>query len=484
MKKSTKKLVSFLIGILVVLGIFSGNVYANSIEKYKGSNVADSINSKIPEEVKEENIPNLELMYIIYIQNEDGGNIYQEFPDGSKREMGNVIRAGKYPTTSSAGFWASHYDAANDGSHSGITATASNNVHVRVGPSESYDPIKAAEITKASVPSLSPADIEAAGVWMPRQFTIGTEDDYVYSEINNPAKFTDSIIYTDILGGSEIFGGDSGAFVGNPVQFLDSDEEWKSLDYYYNGSFDKPIPKDLRIIVSKPSIDIGSPVSIEIENWAAGDKVNSEYKESNGRVLLNYEDGTSKHIADIIQRVRGTGRFGGSEYSHVGTFRASHPGVICLSTSPKVGKSGWGKYIDYSGGIQLVPANHAKFLAYNVDQKAFIDGAFSQQPHYGIIASIGSNKEDLYNPEYAPNGEVTFDPILEAVAPLYSQYLKPKYIENDIENSTRFVISEDFGANWQDVPIIMGLTGFDGHASSFEESPVANWTNIKILLEY
>ncbi|MCF0149408.1 MAG: hypothetical protein HUJ77_13555 [Clostridium sp.] len=484
MKKSTKKLVSLLIGILVVLGVLSGNAYANSVEKYKGGNVADSINSRIPEEVKEENTPNLELMYIIYIQNQDGGSIYQEFPDGSKREMGNVIRAGKYPTTSSAGFWASHYDAANDGSHSGITATASNNVHVRVGPSESYDPIKASEITKESVPSISPADIEAAGVWMPKQFTIGTEDDYVYSEINNPAKFTDSIIYTDILGGSEIFGGDSGAFVGNPVQFLDNDQEWKSLDYYYNGSFDKPIPEDLRIIVSKPSIDIGSPVSIEIENWSAGDTVNGEYKESNGRVLLNYEDGTSKHIADIIQRVRGTGRFGGSEYSHVGTFRASHPGVICLSTSPKVGKSGWGKYIDYSGGIQLVPANHAKFLAYNLDQKAFIDGAFSQQPHYGIIASIGSSKEDLYNPEYAPNGEVTFDPILEAVAPLYSQYLKPKYIEDDIENSTRFIISEDFGANWQDVPTIMGLTGFNEHSSSFEESPVANWTNIKILLEY
>ena len=168
----------------------------------------------------------------------------------------------------------------------------------------------------------------------------------------------------------------------------------------------------------------------------------------------------------------------------MGTFRASHPGVICLSTSPKVGRSNWGTYIDYSGGIQLVPANHAKFLAYNVDQKSFIDGAYSQQPHYGIIASIGSNKEDLYNPEYAPNGEITFDPILEAVAPLYSQYLKPKYIDGDIENSTMFVISEDFGVNWKETPTIMGLTGFENHSASFEESPVASWTNIKILLEY
>ncbi|WP_278600547.1 hypothetical protein, partial [Clostridium tertium] len=197
MRKSTKKIICFFVGILVILGVFSRNVFANSMEKYKGSIVADSINSKIPEEVREENTPNLDLMYMIYIENRDGGSIYQEFPDGSKRSIGNVIRSGKYPTNSSAGFWASHYDAANDGTHSCITASASNNVHVRVGPNESYDPIKAAEITKASVPSLSPADIEAAGVWMPKQFTIGTEDDYVYAEINNPSKFTESIIYTD-----------------------------------------------------------------------------------------------------------------------------------------------------------------------------------------------------------------------------------------------------------------------------------------------
>ena len=481
MKKSIKKMICCLLGIL---GIFSGNVYAKLNEPERGSIVPDSINTTIPEELIEENNPYLELMYNIYIENEDGGSIYQEFPDGSKRAMGNVMRAGKYPTNSSAGFWASHYDAASDGSHSGVTASASNNVHIRVGPSESYDPIKASEITKESVPSLSPADIEAAGVWMPKQFTIGTDDDYAYAEINNASKFTDSIIYTDILGGNEIFGGDSGAFVGNPVQFLDSDGEWKSLDYYYNGSFDKPIPQDLRIVVSKPSIDIGSPVSIEFENWAEGDTINGEYKENNGRVLLNYEDGTAKHIADIIQRVKGTGRFGGSEYSHVGTFRASHPGVICLSTSPKIGKTNWGNYIDYSGGIQLVPANHAKFLCYNADQKAFVDGAYSQQPHYGIIANVGANKEDLYNPNYAENGEITFDPILEAVAPLYSQYLKPKYIDGDMENSTRFVISENFGTSWEESQIIMGLTGFENHGSSFEESPVANWTNIKILLQY
>lgn len=483
MIRKRKKIMCILASAFVTVGILSANVSAN-VEKVQGSNVADSINSSIPEVVKEENTPNLELMYEVYIENRDGGSIYQQYPDGTTRTMGNVIRAGKYSADSSAGFWASHYDAGNDGSHSCITATASNNVHIRVGPNESYDPIKAAEITKESVPSLSPKDIEAAGVWMPKQFTIGTEEDYSFAAINNTAGFADNIIYTDMAGGTEIFGGISGAFVGNPVHFLDSDGEWKSLDYYYNGSYDKPIPEDLKIIVSKPSIDIGSPTSIEFENWAAGDTVNGEYKDTNGRVLLNYEDGTSKHIADIIQRVKGTGRFGGSEYSHVGTFRASHPGVICLSTSPKTGRTNWGNASHYSGGIQLVPANHAKFLAYNVDQKAFIDGQFNQQPHYGIIGAVGSTAENLFNPDYAIDGKISYDPIWEAVAPLYSQYMKPKYIDGDKENSTMFVISEDFGQTYQESPTIMGLTGFKNNENSFEESPVANWTNIKILLKY
>ncbi len=484
MIRSRKKFLSMLTLACITVGIVGITVSADGFSKINGTSVADSINCSIPEVVQEENTPYLELMYEIYIENRDGGEIYQQFPDGSKRTMGNVIRPGKYPTDSSAGFWASHYDAGNDGSHSCITASASNNVHVRVGPNESYDPIKAAEITKETVPSLSPKDIEAYGVWMPKQFTIGTEEDYSFAAINNTGGFTNSIIYTDMMAGTELFGGDSGAFVGNPVHFLDSDGEWKSLDYYFNGSYDKPIPEDLKIIVSKPSIDIGSPVSIEIENWAAGDTVNGEVKENNGRVLLSYEDGTSKHIADMIQRVKGTGRFGGSEYSHVGTFRASHPGVICLSTSPKTGKTKWGDASHYSGGIQIVPANHAKFLCYNVDQKSFVDGAYSQQPHYGIIGAIGSTIDDLYNPNYAIDGNISYDPIWEAVAPLYSQYMKPKYIDGDKENSTMFVISEDNGQTWQECPTVMGLTGFKDHQSSFEESPVAKWTNIKILLKY
>ena len=450
----------------------------------KADMVPDSINCEIPQEVKEENNPELIHMYNIIIENIDGGSIIKELPNGETIKVGNVIRSGKNARSSSAGFWASHYDAANDGTHSCITASASNNIHVRVGPNESYDPIKAAEITKDKIPNLSPDNIEDAGVWMPKQFTIATEDDYAYALINDSSKFTDNIIYTDIMGGNEIFGGDSGAFVGNPVQFLDSDEEWKSLDYYYNGDYDKPIPKDLRIVVSKPVPSNGVIESIEIENWAAGDIVNGEFKEKNGRVLAHYEDGTTKHIADIIQRVRGTGRFGGSEYSHVGTFRASHPGVICLSTSPKVGKSNWGDYINYSGGIQFVPANHAKFLCYNVDQKAFIDGKYSQQPHYGIIAHIGAKKEELFDPNYVVDGKISYDPIWEAVAPLFSQYLKPKYIEGDLDNSSMFVVSSNFGETWEECPTIMGLSGFENHAASFEESPVQKWTNIKIKLKY
>ena len=111
-------------------------------------------------------------------------------------------------------------------------------------------------------------------------------------------------------------------------------------------------------------------------------------------------------------------------------------------------------------------------MAYNVDQKAFIDGQFNQQPHYGIIGAVGSTAENLFNPDYAIDGKISYDPIWEAVAPLYSQYMKPKYIEGDKENSTMFVISEDFGQTYQESPTIMGLIGLKDNANSFEEAPL------------
>lgn len=488
--KSGKKFLS----VLLCSSMLLTSVYAQADKDFSlknGHKVPDWINAEIPPELEDENSPDLEFMYHVYIENVDGGKIYQEFEDGSTKKMGNVIRAGKFASSSSAGFWASHYDAANDGSHSCVTASATNNIHFRVGPNESYDPIKASIVSKENTPGFAPGVIEDAGVWMPKQFTIATEEEYAYAAINNYSGFANNIIYTDILGGNGIFGGSGSMFVGNPLQFLDSDNVWRSMDIYYNGSYDMPIPESLRIVVSKPVPKDGTLLAIEFENWAEGDTVNNKVMDNNGKVLLHYEGKEAKHVADVLQRVKGTGRFGGGEYSHIGTVRASHPGVIDLSTSPKIGKSNWGSYTFYAGGIQIVPSNHAKFLSYNVNQQAFIDGAEytegvkSQQPHYAIISSIGSEKEDLYNPSYTPNGEqVTFDPYLEAVSPLFSQYLKPQYIDGKDELNAKFIVSKDFGETWDTPENVMGLTGFDGHASSFPDSPVAGWTNIKILLNF
>ena len=93
------------------------------------------------------------------------------------------------------------------------------------------------------------------------------------------------------------------------MKYYTANSTWETLDTYFNGDFSKPIPARIIIAVYSASTDDGSPDYIEFENWAAGDTVAGQTKAENGRVLVHYPNGTQKHVADIIQRVKGTGRF-------------------------------------------------------------------------------------------------------------------------------------------------------------------------------
>jgi hypothetical protein len=177
-----------------------------------------------------------------------------------------------------------------------------------------------------------------------------------------------------------------------------------------------------------------------------------------------------KHVADVIQRVSGTGRFVGSEYADVGRIRATHPGVICFSTSPKVGYT---TNSNQRGAFQFVPANHAKYLNYNLQQNSIIGRA-----QWGIVAHIGADRSLLNDSRYIINGRISYDPIWEAVSPLFGQYIKPKHIPGDLTNSTFFQVSSDFGSTWSHCPAILGVT------DPSTGSPVNNWTNIRVYLRY
>jgi hypothetical protein len=401
-------------------------------------------NAQLPVQVDEENNPTLTLKHRIYIENFIQGVVSVVNNNGNHVVVGNVYRPATVAKNSSDGFWAAHYDKASDGTFSCVTAIGTNAMHLKVGPTASYNPIQAT-------------------AWTPKQISVGINEDHVHAG----GTYSDSMIYTSIAGGTNIFGGSSAPYVGNPVKYLTANGVWESLDTYFNNDFTKPIPKRLLIEVYEASTSNGTPDYIEFENWAKNDSVGGVAQSENGRVLVHYPNGTQKHVADIIQRVQGTGRFGGSEYAEAGRLRAAHPGVICLSTSPKVGYT---TNSNLRGGFQFVPANHAKYLSYDLAQDSFIG-----RDQWGIVSYVGATKDGLYDMNYIVNGEVSYNPIWEGVAPLFTEYINPRHIPGSPMDSTYFMVSTDFGVTWNEPVEILGVT-------DATNSPVATWTNIRLYL--
>ena len=189
-----------------------------------------------------------------------------------------------------------------------------------------------------------------------------------------------SSAFTSIAGGSGIFGGPFTPFVGNPI-FLDNDKnnELKPLPENY-------VPKlaDVwTILIQRPA---HYPREIVFENRFGG------------LITIQYRDEKPRVIGQVLRPVQGIGRFVGSYFSEVGRLRANHNGVIDISTSPR------GKI----GSFQIVPANHA----------------MSDETHY--IRELT---------QWMVIGPVSaLDPSWEGVAPLYSQFLRPRYDRRDVWN--------------------------------------------------
>lgn len=411
------------------------------------ASISNILRTTIPTQVAAENDPTMTQLYRIYIENFSGGKVTKVDNSGVHTVVGSVLRPATLVKDASDGFWASHYEKAWDGTHGAVTAAGVNAIHLRVGPESAYDP-------------LDPY------AWKPKLVSVGIKEDYDYAG----GVYSDAMIYTDIPGGSAIFGGWTAPFVGSPVQYYTSSGTWRPITEYFAGDYTKAPPKRILLVVSKPSTANGSPDYVEFENWAAGDSVGGVTKSTNGRVLVHYANGTLIHAADVIQRVEGTGRFVGSEYAEVGRVRANHPGVLDLSTSPKVGYT---TDSNKRGGFQIVPPNHVKFLNYNLGQDSFID-----KPQWMIIAQVGADKNLLYDSRYTIDGKLSYDPAWEAVAPVFGMYIKPKHIPGDVGNSTYFRVSKDFGVTWEDCPSIQGVT------DPTTGSPVAQWTNIRLYLRY
>ena len=245
------------------------------------------------------------------------------------------------------------YNASKYGIVGAVAATAVNAIHLKAG----YN----AKENRGIIWSLSPAADTAAGTAS------------LQSEIS-----PGSSAFTDIPGGTGIFGGPFTPFVGNPI-FLDNDADNQL----------KPLPQDYL-----PKL--GERWTILIQRPARYPREIIFQNRFGGLITLQYRDEEPRVIGQVLRPVQGIGRFVGSYFSEVGRLRANHNGVIDISTSPR------GKI----GSFQIVPANHA----------------MSDETHY--IRELT---------QWMVVGPVSaLDPSWEGVAPLYSNFLRPRYDRNDV----------------------------------------------------
>lgn len=273
------------------------------------------------------------------------------------------------------------YNASKYGPSATVVATAVNALHLKAGQNT--------EENRGIIWTLSPAAEDAAGKAS------------LQSEIS-----PGSAAFTDIPGGTGIFGGVFTPFVGNPIL----------LDNQKNNDL-QPLPENYvpkvddvwTILIERP---VRYPREIVFENRFGG-LITIEYRGEKPRV-----------IGQVLRPVLGVGRFVGSYFSDVGRLRANHNGVIDISTSPR------GKI----GSFQIVPSHHA----------------MSPETHY--IRELT---------QWMVIGPVNaLDPSWEGVAPLYSDFLRPRYDETDWSSDVlegllgrfRFEIKKQGSDRWEPMP--------------------------------
>ncbi|RLK09588.1 hypothetical protein DER29_6123 [Micromonospora sp. M71_S20] len=405
------------------------------------------LGTAIPPQAAAENDVSIERQFSIEIENVAGGAITHVAESGVRTRMGGVERAATTTVAANDGFWASKYSRAVDGSLSHVLATSVYVLRLRVGPDQAYDPLNQRAFT-ARLVNLRP-------------------DQFLEADQGNWQADT---IYTDIPGGIKIFGGATAPPVGSPVTWWDTARsQWRPLAEHFAANPNAAVPAKIRYTVYKPVSAYGTPGYLELENWSAGDTVGGRTNPANGRVLVAYPGGVVRHVADVLQRVRGSGRFGGTEFAAVGQIDTNHPGALTLSTSPRVGYT---TDFDQRGGLQIVPANHAKYLGYVLGQEPFIGRA-----QWMVVGPVGATSAQLADERYLIDGQLSVNPGWEAVAPLFGMYVRTSYNKDWLAGSTRFVVSYDYGATWQQSPSLTGTT-------EPPTSPVNNWTNIRVYLQY
>ena len=335
-----------------------------------------------PEVVAESETATIEIARL-RLQNIKGGLIEGSRDEGVTWETVGHIAVPVIKTNNKA------YTAARYGPPGTVVATAVNAIHLKSGQNTKEN--------RGIIWSLAPTSNTDAG------------KNSLQSEVS-----PQSAAYTDIPGGSGIFGGVYTPFVGNPI-FLDNDRD-NSL---------KPLPNNY---VPK----LGDSWVIQIRRPVKYPREIIFENRFGGLITIRYPNEQPKVIGTVLRPVLGIGRFVGSYFSGVGRLRANHNGVIDISTSPR----------GVVGSFQIVPANHA----------------MSPETHY--IRELT---------QWMVIGPVSAtDRSWEGTAPLFSQFLRPRYDENDINEPvftdsliSRFAFEvQKYGKkDWERMPTFWVLAG-------------------------
>ena len=345
-------------------------------------------NGPSPEVVAESETATIEIARL-RLQNIKGGVIEGSRDGGATWETVGHIAVPVIKTNPKG------YTAARYGPPGTVVATAVNAIHLKAGQNTKEN--------RGIIWSLAPTSNTDAG------------KNSLQSEVS-----PQSAAYTDMPGGSGIFGGVYTPFVGNPI-FLDNDRD-NSL---------KPLPNNY---VPK----LGDSWVIQIRRPAKYPREIIFENRFGGLITIRYPNEEPRVIGTVLRPVLGIGRFVGSYFSGVGRLRANHNGVIDISTSP----------VGVVGSFQIVPANHA----------------MSPETHY--IREL--TQWMVIGPVNAT------DRSWEGTAPLFSQFLRPRYDANDINEPvftdsliSRFAFEvQKYGKkDWERMPTFWVLAG----------KPLPNW---------
>ncbi|MFC1768094.1 hypothetical protein ACFLZ2_06110 [Candidatus Margulisiibacteriota bacterium] len=359
------------------------------------------------ESVAPENAPALLEFYRIKIENKEGGEVAVSRDEGINwKVIGKVL----LPTDklSNTGYTASRWV---DDGH--VAAVAVNAIHIKTDYNFTDD--------RGVIFSLLPVN----------SYKKPKEKAKEYNSYLSPS----STIYTDIKGGTGIFGGDFSPFVGNVVATADT---YGDL-YPTQRGYTPRVGDDIVIVVKRP---VRYPKEIVFENRFGG------------LISIKYNDGDERYVGQVLQPIEGVGRFIGTSLADVGRIRAAHAGVIDISTSP----------LGHIGGFQITPSKHGM-------SKEMKNARMLTQ--WMVIGPMSA-----------------LDPSYEGVAPFFKYYLQPKYGEADIEEKDweerllqRFLVQVRYKEKkeWEPMPLYMFDPNLSKPLPRWAFSAMENVSHIRIL---